>query len=229
MADVIIVSAGKGIRMGGVEKQFLPLNGVPIFLYSVKTFASLEEIEKIILVLPEEKLKYIEHLIREFEIKRDIIITAGGEERQDSVREGLKNVESDIVLIHDGVRPFVSPTLIQKIIENVERYGAVIPAIPVPDTIKRVEKNQVVATLNRDEIYAVQTPQGFEKEIIQEAYEFAYQDGFYGTDDAFLIERLGIGVKIIEGEPFNIKITRKEDFYLAEGIVKRLRKNYAHW
>lgn len=222
MADVIITSAGKGRRMGDVEKQFLPLNGIPLFIYSLRTFASIDEIEKIILVLPERKQVYGEHLIAEFDINREITIVPGGNERQDSVYSGLKEVESDIVLVHDGVRPFVSSNLIRRIIEEVERYGAVIPGTPISDTIKRVEKNQIIATLNRDEIFAVQTPQGFEREIIQEAYEVAYQDGFYATDDSMLVERLGIGVRMIQGDPLNIKITRKEDFYLAEGIVKHL-------
>jgi len=229
MADVIIASAGKGIRMGGVEKQFLPINGIPIFIYPVKTFETLEEIERIVLVLPEKKTEYGKHLIKEFDIKKEIIITAGGKERQDSVREGLKNIEGDIVLIHDSARPFVSPMLIEKIIQDVERFGAVIPGLPISDTIKRVEKKQIVATLNRDEIYAVQTPQGFEKEIILEAYESAYRENFYGTDDALLVERLGIGVRIIEGEPLNIKITKREDFEMAEAIFKLIRKRYAHW
>ncbi len=221
MADVIITSAGKGRRMGDVKKQFLPLNGIPLFIYSLRTFASIGEVEKIILVLPEGKQIYGKHLIAEFEINREITIVAGGDERQDSVYSGLKETESDIVLIHDGVRPFVSSNLIKRIIEEVERYGAVIPGISISDTIKRVEKGQIIATLNRDEIFAVQTPQGFEREIIQEAYEVAYQDGFYATDDSMLVERLGIGVRVIKGDPLNIKITRKEDFYLAEGIVER--------
>jgi len=226
MVDVVITSAGKGRRMGDVEKQFLPLNGIPLFIYSLRTFASIDEIEKIILVLPEGKQVYGKHLVSEFEMHREIIVVPGGNERQDSVYAGLKEVKSDIVLIHDGVRPFVSSYLIQKIIREVERYGAVIPAIPISDTIKRVEKNQIIATLNRDEIFAVQTPQGFEREIIQEAYEVAYRDKFYATDDSMLVERLGIGVRIIDGEPLNIKITRKEDFYLAEEIAKKLEQHY---
>jgi len=179
--------------------------------------------------IPSEKISYIENLIAEYDVHRNIITTPGGEERQDSVMEGLKLVEDDIILIHDGVRPFVNQKLVERVIEATKRYGAAVPVIPVHDTIKRVEKNKVIATLDRNMIYAIQTPQGFEKEIIKEAYETAYRDNVYGTDDAYLVERIGMGITTIEGDPLNIKLTRKEDFIFAETIVKRLRKSHAYW
>jgi 2-C-methyl-D-erythritol 4-phosphate cytidylyltransferase len=149
-------------------------------------------------------------------------ILSGGKERQDSVYKGLLALskDTDIVLIHDGVRPFISTEKIGKSIEMCKKEKAVILALPVNDTVKRVDEEYVVTTLDREKLWIAQTPQTFEYKLILEAYKKAIEDSFIGTDDSSLVERLGFKVRVLEGESQNIKITTREDLVLAEKIIE---------
>jgi len=154
-------------------------------------------------------------------------VIAGGLKRQDSVWEGLKYLKSEdgLVMVHDGVRPFVSQEILEKSIQETSRSGATIASVPVKDTVKMAsEQGEVIETLDRNALWAVQTPQTFNYDILKSAYEKAFKDRFYGTDDATLVERLGVKVKIIPGSYENIKITTPEDLALGEAILRRRAK-----
>ena len=221
--EVIIAGGGKGERFGGNQpKQFCNIVGKPILEWSIYKFNSSPFINGIILVVPggmldssREKL----HLSRYEKVKA---ITQGGKERMDSVYEGLKLVDKDtqIVLVHDGVRPLVSLSLIQKVIEKTEIYGAAVPGIPVKETIKRTNsENFVTETIPRDNVYLIQTPQGFKLDLITGAYREAERRGWRASDDAGLVEKLGKSIRIIPGEEENIKITTSFDLKLAELLL----------
>jgi 2-C-methyl-D-erythritol 4-phosphate cytidylyltransferase len=160
-------------------------------------------------------------------LKKVSRILAGGPERQDSVYLGLKAVggKADFVIIHDGARPFVSPELIERALSETRRYKAVVVGVPAGDTIKEVSaQREVLRTLERSRLWAIQTPQSFEYGLIAEAHEKAREEGFYGTDDASLVERLRIPVRVIEGSRFNLKISTPEDLILGEAILRHLRQ-----
>jgi len=210
--------------MGGtIRKQFLEIQGKPILIHTLEKFDLAAEIESVILVVPREDVETSKNLISHWNIQKVIQFISGGEERQDSVRNGLKVVPSDasFVAIHDGVRPFISPYKIDELIKEVRAHGAVIPVVTVADTIKRVENGHVLKTMNREILKRVQTPQCFRNDWIQEAYQKAYQDGCLHTDDAALVERLGHPVYTIPGEVTNIKITTSWDLNIAETISKK--------
>ncbi len=226
MAEAVVVAAGRGRRMGGVEKQFLPLGGKPVVYYPLRTLDASPSITGIILVVPPGKVEYARHMIHDLGISKVKKVVEGGEERQDSVMRGLEHVEDGVVLIHDGVRPFLRVSLVERISREAGRFGAVVPGIPVKDTLKKVEHNEVIKTLERGGVYAIQTPQGFDKEILLDAYRKAYKDGFYATDDAGLVERAGYTVRVVEGDALNLKITTKDDIILAGAILQMLERRY---
>jgi 2-C-methyl-D-erythritol 4-phosphate cytidylyltransferase len=212
--DALIAAAGKGQRMrGGVKKQFIPLKGMPLLFYTLKTFEEFEGIESIYLVLDEDDFEYCAgEIVQKYGLKKVSQLVLGGERRQDSVWNGLKAMEGhcDIVIVHDGARPFVSPEILKR-----------VTAIPALDTIKRVDGTGIVVdTLQRNTLFHIQTPQGFRYDLIQEAYKRAFKEGIEGTDDAYFVERMGMPVKVIEGSSFNIKITTPEDIALAHYILQ---------
>jgi len=233
--SAIIVAAGKGIRLSGMTfpgiengvasfKQFLPLIGKPVLVHTVSVFEMSSLINEIIVVVPAEKVAHCRNLVKEYKFKKVKGVVAGGKFRQESVYNGLLKIgktKPDIVLIHDGVRPLITPALIQKCIGNIRKEGAIILAVPVKDTIKLVKKSFVEKTLERNKLWSVQTPQCFSYNLIFNAHRKAIADGFLGSDDASLVERLGRTVKIEEGSYENIKITTSEDIILAEEILKR--------
>jgi 2-C-methyl-D-erythritol 4-phosphate cytidylyltransferase len=223
--DVLIAAAGKGQRMGGrVKKQFISLRGMPLLLYTLRAFEEFKEIEHIYLVLDERDFEYCKgEIIQKYGIKKVVQIVSGGHRRQDSVWNGLKAMEGhcDMVIVHDGVRPFVSLGTLKRLMAALKDHQAVVTAIPTRDTIKRVDgAGNVVDTLQRDALFQIQTPQGFRYDVIKEAYERALREGAEGTDDAYFVERMGIQVKVIEGSSFNIKITTPEDIALANWILR---------
>lgn len=229
----IIAGGGIGKRMQtGTPKQYLEILGRPMICHTLDRFLGIGEIKKIVIVLPEG-------LAPSFE--RDItlppppplegggkgegafwIVTSGGSQRQDSVRNGLKLVPDtcDVVLVHDACRPFVTQKVINDSIKSAFENGAAIVAAPIKETIKEVSEKTVKQTVDRNCLWGAQTPQAFRTGILKRAYERAYKDGFYGTDDAMLVERIGGKVKIIEGDYRNIKITTPEDLNVAEAIAK---------
>jgi len=226
--SAIIPAAGLGIRMGSdVPKQFLLLDGKPILHHTLTVFGQCPIVDEIVLVVSEKEISKAQQEIQEAHPKVTKVI-AGGKERQDSVGNGLGNLDSgtDIVVIHDGVRPFVSPDIIQETVEAAQKFGSAITAIPVSDTIKKVNERCLVEhTIDRGGLWRVQTPQTFQVSLLKEAFEKARNDNFYGTDESSLIEYMGKEVKVIAGSEFNIKITRSEDLVLAETIAALMKAN----
>ncbi len=224
-ADAVIVSAGKGERFGGKKKQFLLLDKKPILAHSLDKFESSPLICSIILVVSQDDLDYcLKEIVEKFQYRKISHVVPGGKRRQDSVKNGIDNLprDTEILVIHDGVRPFVTRVMIEDSIQSAIRYGAVVTAIPVKDTIKMANPDgTVLKTFNRETLWQAQTPQSFRIEIIREAYQRAIEEGFTGTDDASLVERLGINVHIILGSYNNIKITTPEDLALANLLIKK--------
>ncbi|MFP4667498.1 MAG: 2-C-methyl-D-erythritol 4-phosphate cytidylyltransferase [Desulfosalsimonas sp.] len=228
MAVAVIVAAGRGKRMNSsVAKQYFQIGGTPLFVRTLEVFAGHPEISRIQLVVPQEDIDFCRSMIpADLDRKADIRITAGGEKRQDSVYQGLLALEGpeEIVVIHDGVRPFVTPELVSACIEGAAETGACIAAIPASDTLKRVDSGNIInETLPRNRIWQAQTPQAFVLGLIKSAFEKARQDGFSGTDDASLVERTGRPVSIIQGSPLNLKITAPADLEIAERIFQNLK------
>ncbi|MFH0924539.1 MAG: 2-C-methyl-D-erythritol 4-phosphate cytidylyltransferase [bacterium] len=226
----IITAAGKGSRMGQpISKQFLSLGGKPILYHTVKAFESSGKIAEIYLIVGYDDINYCKQkIIYKYGFQKIKKIIIGGRERQDSIYNGLKELDTavDTVLIHDGVRPFITTELIDKIIDELDQEQAMILAVPAKDTIKLVNQDGYIKeTLDRKKLCLTQTPQGFDYNIIWSAYEKAYNDGYYATDDANLVERMGKKVKILMGDYENIKITTMEDLSVAEGILRRREKS----
>ena len=220
----VVPAGGTGTRMGGtVPKQFLELNGKPILYYTLKTLQDCGIISELILVVPE---KEYDNACTDWLGKPEIVtkVVVGGEKRQDSVYNGFCELsqQTEIVLVHDGVRPFLSHQMIQESVDAAREYGAAITAIPVNDTIKRVDDSGLVSqTVDREGLWRVQTPQVFRYELLQEAFKKANSEKFYGTDEGTLIEHLGKPVKVVEGSEQNIKITRPEDLRLSEIFISK--------
>ncbi|MDH3873308.1 MAG: 2-C-methyl-D-erythritol 4-phosphate cytidylyltransferase [Desulfobacteraceae bacterium] len=223
MVSAIIVAAGKGIRMKGtMRKQYLDLSGRPVLAHSIMAFDSCSQVAEIYLVVPKEDIEYCQNKILSLlDLKNQINLVHGGAKRQDSVYNGLQSIDKDTetVVIHDGVRPLIHPEELKECILGSKKYGACILGTPASDTLKRVDKSGIIeATLPRENIWLAQTPQAFQYDLILKAHETARRDGYVGTDDASLVERLGADVKIINGSRFNIKITQKEDLAVAKAV-----------
>lgn len=221
----VIPAAGQGRRMQTpVNKQFLLLQGMPVIVHTLQAFEDCSEIAEVFLVCAKGEGIILEDLIGQFGIKKVVRIVTGGAERQESVHNGLKAlaVDTDIVLVHDGARPLVEEAVIKRVISAAREYGAAITGVQVKDTIKTVNGSGMVEkTLEREGLYQVQTPQGFRYDLIMEAHRKAANEGFLGTDEAMLVERLGVGVRMVPGAYENIKITTAEDMILAEALLTR--------
>ncbi|MBT3924190.1 MAG: 2-C-methyl-D-erythritol 4-phosphate cytidylyltransferase [Nitrospina sp.] len=221
----IIPAGGQGTRMGGtVPKQFQALNGKPILHYTLRALQESDLISSLVLVVPEKELvnARADWLNRPPVVKQVVV---GGEKRQDSVFNGYQALpkNTDIVLVHDGVRPFLSKEMIQETIEVADKFGAAITAIPVNDTLKQVDNSgMVLRTVEREGLWRVQTPQAFRYDLLGEAFLKAKADSFYGTDEGSLIEYLGQEVRIVDGSEWNLKITRPEDLLLGESIARKI-------
>ena len=223
MVSAIIVAAGQGIRMKGtMRKQYLDLSGRPVLAHSIMTFDSCSLVDEIFLVIPKEDVEYCQKKILSLlDLNNQINLVCGGAKRQDSVYNGLQaiNKNTDTVVIHDGVRPFIQPEELEECILGSKKFGACILGTPASETLKRVDKSDIIeTTLSRENIWLAQTPQVFRFDLILKAHETARRDGYVGTDDASLVERLGEDVKIINGGRFNIKITKKEDLAIAKAM-----------
>jgi 2-C-methyl-D-erythritol 4-phosphate cytidylyltransferase len=221
----IIPAAGRGKRIGAsVPKQFLEIQGKSLLHHTLKVFASCNLIDYVVLVMPRADVDDSgKDWLRKYAIVRTVVV--GGEKRQDSVYNGLNALDdaTDIVVIHDGVRPFTTPQMIIDTVEEAKRHGAAITAIPVSDTIKKVVDGFVKKTISREDLWRVQTPQAFQLGLLQQAFKKAKEDSFYGTDEGALIEYLGERVKVVPGSELNIKITRKEDLILGESFLSRIK------
>jgi 2-C-methyl-D-erythritol 4-phosphate cytidylyltransferase len=214
----VIVAAGEGERFGSA-KQFSFLKGKTVLDWSLERFDRSAAVDDIVLVL--NRLYPGDEFLRKY--TKITAIARGGKKRQDSVYAGLMSLDerrAEIVLIHDGARPLVENSLIERIIAETRVNNAVIPVIPVEDTVKRVEGQRISGTVDRVRLFRSQTPQGFSFSLIRSAFQKAMDDGFYGTDDASLVERMGEPVFVIPGERRNIKITLPEDIKMAEALIE---------
>ncbi|HUU38566.1 MAG TPA: 2-C-methyl-D-erythritol 4-phosphate cytidylyltransferase [Candidatus Desulfaltia sp.] len=214
----IIVAAGEGRRFGSA-KQFALLRGQPVLDHSLAEYEAHPEVDEIVLVLREEE-SGSEYRKRYGKV---VAVVGGGARRQDSVARGFERVDcrpADIVLVHDGVRPLVGREVISRVIAKARECGAAIPVVPVDDTIKETAGGTVIRTLERRNLQRVQTPQGFAREVLERALQKAREDGFYGTDEAALVERTGHPVAVVAGDPRNIKITSPADVKIAEAFLE---------
>lgn len=223
--SAIIPASGLGKRLSSQSgKAFVSLAGQPLLAHTVRVFQECSDVAEIVLVVQAERIADAEAMVREHGFSKVKSITPGGAVRQDSVRNGLAQVSPgcDIVAIHDGARPLVTPVIIASSIEVAAADGAAVTAVPVIDTITTSPDGRLVSgTLDREKLYAVQTPQTFAREIIEKAYDSAYANGYFGTDDASLVERLGLPVRIVRGSYENIKITTPIDLVIAEAIMQQ--------
>ena len=224
MNGVVIVAAGTGSRMNmGINKQFIKLEGKEIIAYTIEKFYNNSNIEDIVVVVKEDESEFFKKEILDKYNFKNVKRAYGGKERQDSVYNGLKLLDEkcNVVLIHDGARPFVSDKIIDKSIEEAKEHKAIVVGVPVKDTIKVIDNDKnIVDTPNRSVLWAVQTPQTFDYTILIDAYKDAFKNKFYGTDDAMLVERIGYKVKMLEGSYNNIKITTQEDLNIGSQILR---------
>ncbi len=222
----LIPAAGMGRRMGqAVAKQFLPLGDKPMLAHTLLAFQRATEIDEIIPILSKEDMEScLRDVIEQYHITKVKTLVVGGKERQDSVLNGLQKIEKDalVVLVHDGVRPFVTHDMIRECVDLAIKGICAVVGVPLKDTVKEVDdKHMVRHTLERNRLWAIQTPQAFPVKILKRAYEESYKHNSYGTDDAMLVERSGGKVRVIMGSYENIKITTPEDLILAEELLKR--------
>ncbi|MBR4903220.1 MAG: 2-C-methyl-D-erythritol 4-phosphate cytidylyltransferase [Selenomonadaceae bacterium] len=227
MVTAVFPAAGASKRMGnfcGINKNLLELRGVPILVRSLKTFSEVERVNFLIVVVGAHEVETVENLLKKTEGLKRWVVTVGGSERQYSIANGLKLLPDDteIVLVHDAARPLVSVRTINKVIDAAEKFGGAIAAVPEKNTIKVVDEEGFVRyTPPRAQLVAVQTPQGFRREILLRAYERAAEENFLGTDDASLVEQLDLKIKVVAGGYENIKITTPEDIHVAETFLQR--------
>jgi 2-C-methyl-D-erythritol 4-phosphate cytidylyltransferase len=215
--STVIVAGGSGARFG-LKKQFLDLLGIPVLKRTVSCFDVHPAVDKLFVVVPEEDMPQAQRILAD--TAKDLVITKGGRSRQESVLNGLRCAhESRTVLIHDGVRPLISSGLIDRVIAGLEGVDGCIPALEVTDTLKEVHDGMVIKTIARRNIYQVQTPQAFVTESLLFAHEKSLGNGLF-TDDSSLLEASGKNVRIVQGDPYNVKITFKDDIVLAEAILR---------
>lgn len=231
-AVAIIVAGGAGLRMGGgIPKQYRFLGGLPVIARTLAAFEESGSIAGIIVVVPAESRDgFFREVMASRRFSKIRAVVSGGATRQESVRNALAVVDPgvDIVAVHDGVRPLVTADLIDRSVREARRCGAVVPGVPVADTVKSVDADsRITGTVEREGLWFVQTPQVFYRHIIQNAYDSAFREGFSGTDDAILVERTGVPVIMIPGNRDNIKITLEEDLSRAEAVLA-LRRKAAH-
>ncbi|GBE26677.1 2-C-methyl-D-erythritol 4-phosphate cytidylyltransferase [bacterium BMS3Bbin03] len=219
----LIPAAGSGSRMGNdIKKQYLRIGQKPILFYTLRQFDRCGAIEEIILAVPEEELAFVaSEIVDRYHIHKVKKIVAGGRERQDSVRAAFNAIDNtpDLVMIHDGIRPFVTAEILINAVQKTAELGATVAGIPVAATIKRVVDGEITGTLKRDELWEIQTPQTFRFDWLKRAFEKAEAENFYATDDAGLLEHAGFTVYAIPGSRLNVKITHPDDLKLAEFLA----------
>jgi len=220
----LVPAAGRGLRMGGsIPKQFLSLGGEPLIVQSLRALQAAPVVDQIVLAVPLADIEYCENeIVLRHRFTKVTKVVAGGAERQDSVRCALAHVHSDteIVLIHDAVRPFVTQWMIAEVVAAARKEGAAIIALPMRDTVKQVRADGMIErTVDRAPLWLAQTPQAFRRDWIETAHKKAHDEGVRATDDAFLVEWLGYSVAVVEGSGENIKVTRPEDLVIGEAIL----------
>lgn len=228
MNVAIVVAAGKGTRLGGNRpKQFLDLDGIPVIIHTLRQFERCPEINEIVTVLPAGETDAFLSFAHEFGLQKLTRAVAGGETRAQSVQRGLAVIsEAEIVAVHDGVRPFVTPAEIGQVVNAARATGAAILVAAVADTIKQIDAGRVTATLPRGNLRRALTPQCFRLDILKRAYQALSEveaAGSEATDDSLLVERLGVEIVAVEGSSRNIKITEEEDLILSEELLRRFK------
>ncbi len=226
----IVPAAGSGNRMGReLSKQYLSLGGMPLLVHTLKVFEECPLVDALLVVVPPQDIDFVRNaVLAPWKLKKVAGVIPGGKERQDSVRAGVEALdrETDLVIIHDAVRPFITIEMISQCILAAREEGAVTVGVPVKDTVKEVAPDgRVMRTCDRGLMWLTQTPQAFRRDIIENAHRAADRDGFRGTDDASLVERLGVTVRMIRGEYSNIKITTPDDLILAETLLTVRRES----
>ncbi len=229
MVTAIVAAAGLGRRMGrGINKVFIPLFNRPVLIYSMLALSSCPEVDNLIVVAVADETEMVKTMLTNATGLKRWQVVEGGSERQYSIGNALKAVpeSTEIILVHDGARPLIEPELISRLIAAARRYRAAGVAVPVKDTIKTVDKEGfVIGTPARHTLWAIQTPQAFEAGILRQAYRQAAEEDYLGTDDAGLVERLGVQVKIVQGSYSNIKITTPEDIAVAKALLNESQEN----
>jgi len=215
---VVVVAGGKGLRMGQeLPKQFLPLVGRPVLMHTLEVFYAYDPSMKIVLVLPQAQQEYWSQLCRQYDFSIPHLVAEGGKTRFHSVKNGLTRIgDASLTGVHDGVRPFVSPAVIGRCYDAARTFGAVVPVIPVVDTLRQVQGSDS-QTVVREAYRLVQTPQVFDTGLLRQAYEQEYISSF--TDDASVVEALGEHIHLIEGNRENIKITTPFDLQIARALL----------
>lgn len=223
---LILTAGGIGTRFNSkVPKQFLPLRGKPLMIYTLENLLKIKDFHSIVITYPINWKNVLIESIQDFPLKEKIEIVEGGPERFYSIwnalqKNSLKN--SDIIIVHDAVRPFVTKDLIEKLINQIKEYDGVVPGIKVKDTLKKVDESGLVTlTENREKIFAIQTPQLFKTNVIYNAYRKSIEEGKIFSDDAGAVEFAGYKVKVVEGSEYNIKITTSIDFSFAEFLLDK--------
>ena len=222
----IIPAAGVGIRMGGgTPKQFLSLEGVPIFVHTLRKFAASDAIDSIHVALRPEDMERAHADIEREHFSKPVCPVTGGATRQETVWRALAEAppSTELVVVHDAVRPFIELEMIRRVVEAARSHGAAILGIPSVDTVKQVERQTILGTIPRERIVLAQTPQAFRYPLIREAFTRAAEDGFAGTDESSLVERLGYTVTVLMGSDRNIKITKPSDLPLARLYIAQER------
>ncbi len=222
-AWAVIPSAGTGERAGGrTRKQFRTIGGRPVLAHTLAVFQASSRIEGLIVVVPVDSLAVARRLVSRFAFDKVRSVVAGGETRQASVTQGLRALPPDCryVMVHDGVRPFLTEELVEAVLEAAVKDGAAVAGLPVRETIKRATGGWIQGTVDREGLWSIQTPQAFRLDLLRTAHERAQREGFVGTDEAVLIERLGHPVRLVPGLPENLKLTTPADFTLATAIFR---------
>jgi 2-C-methyl-D-erythritol 4-phosphate cytidylyltransferase len=220
---VIIAAAGAGRRMKvDRPKQLLLLNNTPILIYTIRKFDRCKLVDNVIVAAPRESVEEVRTMVKGANFSKPVTVVQGGERRQDSVSTAMQHLPADttVVAVHDAVRPFVGIEEIESVIREAEKRGAAILAVPIVDTVKQVEKNNVDSTVAREHLVLAQTPQAFRIDVLREAFDRAKHDEYYGTDESSLVERLNLPVSIVRGSERNIKITRPADLSLAKFFLE---------
>lgn len=222
ICSAVIVAAGSARRMEGIDKVLAPLGELPVLVHTIYSFQDCPRFDEIVVVTREDLLVEVSRICKDFQLDKVSKVVVGGRERTDSVLAGLREVrpDADLIAIHDGARPLAPQQVLEEVVERAAETGAAAPAIPVTDTVKRAREGLIEETVDRSELWTVQTPQVFEAGLIRAAVEKAVVDGESLTDECGAVERLGMKVSLTTGSKENIKITTPFDLILGEAILE---------
>ena len=219
--SAVVVAAGSARRMEGIDKVLAPLGGVPVLVHTLRAFQQCPRITQVVVVTREDLLVEVADLCRDFALTKVTKVVKGGAERIHSVQAGLNEVREDaeLIAIHDGARPLLPPDVLEEVLQRAAQTGAAAPAVPITDTVKRAEDGLAVETVDRATLFAVQTPQVFQADLIRAAVHKALEDGAVLTDDCAAVERLGMKVSLTRGSRENLKLTTPFDLVVGEAVL----------